>query len=112
MKKTNLTIVRKSVSIIAEEEKNGNTIMYAYEHQMNETPQNIGFTVYRKQEGQPKYQGQVAIQGNVFPDGNFSVQNQSYQRGDATLYEHIHDVCQELLTSTEIETEEISENES
>lgn len=95
--KENLTIVRKQVSIVAQEQLNGNNIMYAYEQENDNAPQSVSFSVYRNQEGQPNH-NQVAIQGNVTLHGGFNVNNNNFQMGDMALYEHIFQVSTEILT--------------
>lgn len=100
-----LEIVSRRESITAKAIVKGNTITLAYD-KVNEQVQAVAFSVQRGTQQSPNFTPNEAFRGSVYMQA-FNVENNTYQIGDAGIYEDIYAICQEIIHSQNENTDSL-----
>lgn len=88
-----MQIIQQTTRITAQEEVQGENVMYSYEFEKDQHPQAVAFSVQKSTEGQVGYS---YLQGTV-TEHDFNMQNNNFQPSDIDLIKHIHTTCSALI---------------
>lgn len=88
-----MQIIQQTTRITAQEEVQGENVMYSYEFEKDQHPQAVSFSVQKSTEGQVGYS---YLQGTV-TEHDFNMQNNNFQPSDIDLIKHIHTTCSALI---------------